>query len=358
MTYSLALGPFEQTWRGPQRLVLSVKGDLVADCEYRDGYNGRGCAERLARLSLQGALELVGRVCGTCSHAHRLAFCQAVESLAGMEVPERALALRTLVAELERVASHLGTLRQMMDLLALPAQRTALLRLHEQVRDAMRLVSGAAALPDICVPGGVARDMAESARGELTTLLADVNQRLYHLIDTIIDRRALLARTADVGVLSRDAAEAFGVRGPLARSSGIERDVRIDQPYGFYPRIDCRRVVQEGGDVYARMVVLLLEGFESVKLAEQVVIALPSGPWQGTTLNHTLAGEGSAAVESPRGRLEYTLHTDGRHLTSAQIDAPRQIDRLLARTFLIGAQVDDVPLIMLSLDVCPACSEL
>jgi len=358
MSYSLALGPFEQTWRGPQRLILTVAAERVADCDYRGGYNERGCTERMARLSLGRALELVGRVCGTCSHAHRMAFCQAVETMAGLAVPERAATLRALAAELERAASHLATLREIMHILGLPPQAAALLALQGQARNAMRLVSGAAALPDLCVPGGVARDLADDARPELAELLGELNQQLYTFIDGLIDRRALLGSTAEVGVLSREAAESFGVVGPLARASGLAVDTRLDQPYGWYATSDCHVVVQEGGDVYARLVVLALEAFESVKLAEQALSALPVGPWQGTALNDQLASEASAAVESPHGRLAYTLQSDGRRLVGAQIDAPRHIDRLLARTLLIGAQVDDVPLIMLSLDVCPACSEL
>lgn len=358
MSYSLALGPSEQTWRGPQRLIVTVERERVADCDYRGEHNEYGYAERLTRLSLGDALELVGRICGTCSYAHRLGFCLAVESLAGMTVPERASALRTLVAELERATSHLDTLRQLMDILVLPAQSQTLLGLQQQAREAMRLATGAAELPDLFVPGGVARDLADDVRAGLVEMLRELNQQLYRLVDNMIDRRALLARTADVGVLSREAAQSFGVRGPLARASGIGSDTRRDEPYGFYPSIDCHVLTQEGGDVYARLVVLSLEAFESIKMAEQVLVALPAGPWQGTSLSKTLASEGSAAVESPRGRLVYRLESDGRHLTSAQIDAPRQIDRLLARTLLIGAQVDDLPLIMLSLDVCPACSEL
>lgn len=357
MSYSLALGPFEQTWRGPQRLVLTVESERVADCEYRGGYNERGCAERMARLSLAGALELAGRVCGTCSNAHRLAFCQAVESLAGIQVADRAVALRTLAAELERIASHLNTVRQMMEVLGLAIQTQELLALQVRARDGMKLLAGAPALPDLCVLGGVAGDLESDAQGDLVEMLRELNRKLYRMIDTLIDRRALLASTADIGVLSREAAESFGVRGPLARASGVSTDTRLDQPYAWYEKLDCQLVAQEGGDVYARMVVLLLEAFESVKIAEQILGDLPVGDWAGVELHDLPAGEATAAVESPRGRLTYTLQSDGRRLTAVQIDAPRQIDRLLARTLLIGTHVDDIPLLMLSLDVCPACSE-
>ena len=105
VTYSLALGPFHPAWRGPQRFDLKVAGEHIADVEYHDGFNERGCAERLPRLDLPQALHLVTRVCGTCSFAHSLAFCQAIEQLCGMNVSERAQMLRC-VAAAESASSH------------------------------------------------------------------------------------------------------------------------------------------------------------------------------------------------------------------------------------------------------------
>src|SRR5919199_2590725 len=107
VTYSLALGPFHPVWRGPQRFDLKLAGEHIADVEYQDGFNERGCAERLPRLDLPQALHLVTRICGTCSFAHSLAFCQALEQLCGIAVAERAGMLRCVIAELERIASHL-----------------------------------------------------------------------------------------------------------------------------------------------------------------------------------------------------------------------------------------------------------
>lgn len=350
MGYNLTVGPFAPIWRGPQRMVLKVEGEVVTDVDYRAGYNERGCAERLSRLDIEQGVHLVSRISGTSSHAHTLVFCQALETLAGVEVPARAVYLRCALAEIERLSSHLGTLHGIFEVLGLHSQQTTVQAVTTQARTAMTLLSDRPALPDVCIPGGVRRDLSDAQREELTTLLAQTNRHLFQLVDRTIDEHALLARTVDVGVLSHEVAAQFGLRGPMARASGLEVDVRLDEPYAAYDQLTVRRIVQDGGDVHARLVVLLLEAFEAIKIAEQALQHLPAGEWQTAFPKAPPEGEASATVEAPRGRLRYSLQSNGRRLTDATIDAPRQLDRLLTRTLLAGALLDNVGLIVLSTD--------
>ncbi|KPV48502.1 NADH-ubiquinone oxidoreductase, partial [Kouleothrix aurantiaca] len=231
MTYSLALGPFHPAWRGPQRFDLRVAGERIADVEYHDGFNERGCAERLPRLDLPQALHLVTRVCGTCSFAHSLAFCQAIEQLCGTEVSERAQLLRCVAAEFERIASHTRAAAGILGALGMDAYAADLGNLREQAQHALLALSGARTIPDLCVPGGLRRDLAARDREEMLVALPKLNRGLFRFLDRLIDHRPLLARTVEVGALTRAAAEQFGVRGPLARASGIARDTRADAPY-------------------------------------------------------------------------------------------------------------------------------
>lgn len=357
MGYTLALGPFTPMWLGPQRLILTIDGEIVSEVDHRAGYNERGCAERLTRLNIDQALHLVTRICGTTSHAHALAFCQALESLMDLEVPARAAYLRSAIAETERLSAHLNTLAVLFATLGLTRFAGGLHKLREGVQQVLFLLSGRRSVPDVCVPGGLKRNVDDQQRSDLLTLLARIQRRLFHIIDQIIDRRALLARTVNVGVLSQGAAEQFGLRGPLARASGLASDMRVDAPYAAYTSLTVQPIVQEGGDVYARLVVLLLEGFESVKLVEQIVEQLPDGDWEGSLPAAFPAGYAEAVVEAPQGLLRYALESDGRRLTAVTIDTPRQLDRLLARTLLIGALLDDVPLIVLSTASSVACTE-
>ncbi|NJN68534.1 MAG: NADH-quinone oxidoreductase subunit D [Chloroflexaceae bacterium] len=356
-TYTLAFGPFTPLWRNPQRLVLSVAGEVVVDVHYQGGYNERGCAERLARLSLEQALFLVSRVSGPCSHAHSLAFCQALETLLQASVPPRAAFLRCAVAEVERMASHLDTLAALFETLGQRRYVRTLRELEQVAHQAMLLLSGARIIPDICVPGGVRRDLDDQPREELTTLMTESGRVFSPLLEHIISDAALSARTVNVGTLRQTAAEQLGLRGPLARASGINQDVRLTQPYAAYGQLGVSRIIEEGGDVYARMLVLLLEAFESLKLVDQVLQELPAGAWEGAIPGVLAPGSARAAVESPHGMLRYTVESDGRRLTAVAIDPPQQLNRLVARSLLTGALVDNIALIVRSVDSCVACAE-
>lgn len=357
MSYSLALGPFHPAWRGPQRFVLRISGERIADVEYYDGFNERNCADRLTRLDIAQALHLVTRICGVCSVGHALAFCQALEQLCKLEVPDRAAMLRCVAAELERAASHMRAAAAVLQALGMEAPAAALDPLREAALLAQRSVSGARVIPDLCLPGGLRRDLPAHEREHLLVALPKLNRGLYRFIDGLIERRGVLARTIDVGALPRPAAEQFGVRGPLARASGISRDARADHPYAAYMHLPFRTIVQEGGDVYARLVVLLLEAYESVKLAEYALQELPGGMWRGELPQEWAPGHGIGIVEGPRGLIRYSVESDGRRLTQVRIDTPRQIDRLLARTLLSGALIDNAVAIVASADPCTACAE-
>lgn len=357
MTYTLALGPFEMAWRGPQRLVLSIEGERIVETTYRDNASARDVAAQISRLSFGDAVHLVSHSCDTCSHSHAMAFCLALEALAGIQPPERAMALRCVAAELERLASHLGALLRIFGALGLERASRELRAHLEQAHAALTLLCGAESAADVCAPGGVRRDLPDEGRSALLVLLQKLNRTLYRTVDALLDRRPLLRATANVGPLARPAAESFGLRGPIARAAGIAADERLDNPYGFYGSIERRAVTQEGGDVYARLVVLLLEAFESVQMAERALADLPAGPWSTPFPSQLPPGEASASVEAPRGALRYALSAARGRISDVQIDAPRQLDRLLARALLVGARVDDVPLILHSLDVCLTCSE-
>ncbi|MGB9750875.1 NADH-quinone oxidoreductase subunit D [Roseiflexus castenholzii] len=357
MPYSLTLGPFHPAWLGPQRFVLRIAGDRVVDVEYQSGFNERKCAERLSRLPLPDVLHLVARICGECSFAHSLAFCQALERLYPYDIGARAALIRVVAAELERAASHLRAAGAVLAAIGMDQRGAHLETLSRQFREMLAQVTGGRVPPPVCAPGGLLRDLSSSDRDDLLAMLPGISTDLYRFIDRLIDQRLLLARTIEVGMLPRTAAEQFGVRGPMARASGIRRDVRADQPYAAYAMLAFKPIVQEGGDVYARLLVFLLEAYESMKLVETALHHLPAEDPVVALPHEIPRGQSSAAVEGPRGAIRYLIESDGLRLTRVQIDTPRQCDRLLARTVLSQAQLDDVMAIVASLAICVACAE-
>lgn len=350
MSYTLTLDPAAAAWRGPQQLVLKIAGERIADVEYRLDLPARRSAG-----GRQALLQEVARSCPVCAHAHCLAFSLAVESLLEIPAPPRAAWLRVVAAELERAASHLGTLEALFAALGLTATAAPLGSLRGSAAGGLAMLAGEPEAGPLIMPGGIGRNLTDEQRVELRQLLAGTGRRLYQIADRAIGQRLTLARTVDVGVLSGTAASQFRVRGPLARASGLPDDVRLDAPYGAYGDLAPQLITQESGDVYGRLVLLLLEALESLKLCDRALGELPDGPLMAQMPASPRAGEGEAIVEAPRGALRYRIESDGRRISGYRAEPAPQLDRLLARTILSQAAPDDALLIALSTDPCSTC---
>lgn len=353
MSYTLALAPSAPAWRAGQRLLLTIDGETVADVEYRPSADA--IRPVVAPIDPLAAIYAAGRRCDSCGFAHALALCQAVEALAERTPPARAAWLRVIAAELERTAAHLDALSAIFDALGMAADAAQLAELSAESRAALVQLAGPAPA-ELLLPGGVSRDLDDETHGKLRQDLIRLSRRLFQLVDRTIDQRPLLARTVEVGALSHEAAEQFGLRGPLARAAGIGADVRVDTPYAAYAELAPALITQEGGDVYARLVLLLLEALESLKLVDRALQELPDGPWQGVEMVELRRGEATGEVEAPRGGLIYRVGSDGRRLTSVLAVAAPQLDRLLARALLGRALLDDAALIALSTAPCDGCA--
>jgi ech hydrogenase subunit E len=355
VSYTLALGPQHIGLGGPQRLVLQVADDTIADVEYRLDVDAGTQSSRLTRFPLDRQLYEVGRFCERSGFAHALAYAQALETLLALEVPQRAAFLRVAAAELERLSTHLGNLHGLFAAMGLLNVVNKLTSLRDEVGASVLLLVGKGSLAEWCLPGGLARDLADDTRSELSVALKRLNRKLFQLAEQIIDQRALLGRTVDVSTLSSAVATQFALAGPLARASGLKGDLRLDAPYAAYASLAPTLISQQGGDVYARLVTWLLESIESCKLVEQALAELPAGSAIGAFPESLIAGSATSAVESPHGPLQYALESDGRRISEVLITPNRQVDRLLVRTLLSNAQLDNVVLIMRSVDVCPEC---
>lgn len=354
MAYTLALRVSAPALAHAQRLLLKVEGEQIVSVEYRPE---AGSSPFFTRTGGRGAEELIAAAtsaCPTCGTAHGLALCQAVEALAEISLPPRAEALRLAAAELERAASHLATVGAIFEALALPATARAFAAEGRRAHQALSQLAGGQ-LKGWLRPGGLSRDIDSSVRDALAKASGEALDRLFALADRTIAGRLLLARTVEVGVITASAAEQFGLSGPLARAAGLAADLRIDAPYGAYVETQPTLVSQEGGDVYARLLVLILEALESLKLVGAVINQLPPGTVRGKLPASLPAGSAEGTVEAPRGPLSYRVEADGSRLDTVSCRPAPQLDRLLARAIMQNAALDDSALIVVSTDPCDAC---
>lgn len=213
VSYTFALGVYAPHWKGPQRLILTVDQDVVRDVGYTDGYNARGCAERLVRMPLDSAVQLVARISSVASHAHTLAFCSALEAMWGVAVPARAHCLRCALAELERLTLHLSTLAELTAALGAQPRSIQISECYRTARRATHALSGRAILPDMCVPGGVRRDVPDEQRKQALVLLEGLQRQFFPLVDQLIDQPTLLARTVNLASSAAKLPNAFSYAG-------------------------------------------------------------------------------------------------------------------------------------------------
>jgi Ni,Fe-hydrogenase III large subunit len=261
-----------------------------------------------------------------------------------------------IVVELERMVMNLAGAANLCSVVGVEHHAKALRTLQQTTNMLLLELITSRSAPNIIMPGGLAYNPSGHALTLIQTGIAQLTKQLYALIDTIIDNRNLLARTIEIGALANNAVAQLEVGGIIARASGITRDLRFDMPYAAYQRLDVNRVVQAGGDVYARLIVMLLESHESAKMVEQSQRLLKPGPCEGDMPLLT-AGIASGSVEAPRGLLTYIISSDGVRITQCEIHMQRQLDRLLSRTLLLNVQLDDLLPIIASTDTCTACAE-
>ncbi len=319
---ALNMGPQHPSTHGVLRLTLHLRGETVVRAVPGIGYLHRGVeklAETLAYDQLAPVFERNDYLGPT---ANSLGFVLVVERLGGFEVPRRAAWLRTLVAELQRVASHLvwlGTLG--LDLGGALGGGTTLymycFRERETILDYLEELTGTRFHTNFNLIGGARYDLTPELASRAHAL-ADGFERMLPELHSMTTRNVVFReRTRGVGVIPRELALGLGVTGPVLRASGVGFDVRRARPYDAYRELDFEIPVREAGDAQARFEVRMAEIEQCARLVRQIVGGLPEGPiftrkpLKNPKATKLKSGEAYAAVESPRGELGYYLVAEG-----------------------------------------------
>jgi ech hydrogenase subunit E len=358
MPYTIPIGPYHPALEEPYKLNISCRGERVEGVSIEIGFSFRGIELLAQQRNYIQDLTLVERVCGICSGVHTMTYCMAAEALAGIEVPVRARYIRTIIVELERLHSHLLWAGIGAEDIGFQTMFMEIFALREHVMDVLEAISGNRVHYAMNCIGGVNRDIVDPA-----PILAAVRETKRVLEKSIVPiftkDRTIRARTEGVGVLKREDALAYGVVGPVARASGLENDVRKDMPYAAYQELGFQIVTASEGDVRARVVVRALEMLESVRLIEQALAGLPTGPIRTPNSFPVIpTGEATARSEAPRGELFYYLASDGTDVPKrVKIRTPSFVNIPSLEAMCTGQQLGDMPLIQAAIDPCCSCTD-
>jgi NADH-quinone oxidoreductase subunit D len=351
------IGPYHPLQEEPEFFTLVVEGERVVDIDVRVGYNHRGIEKLSERKTFDQSTFLVERICGICSTSHPFAYTRAVEDIIPIEVPERAKYIRTIVAEGERLHSHLLWLGLAGHFLGYNTVFMWAWKLREEILDVMEILTGNRNNYAMFKPGGVRRDIDPEDIPEVLRKIESIVPTLEMLKKAVMDDPVLHARTKGVGVLSREDAMNYSALGPTARPSGVARDVRKDSPYGAYDKVQWEMIVLENGDVFDKVVLRILEMFESVSILKQCLENLPEGEIDAEITNIP-PGEGIGHIEAPRGECFHYVLSDGSNRPARhKVRAPTFMNLPTYKSTVVGETISDATIILAAIDPCYCCTE-
>ncbi len=345
--HQIPVGPVHAGIIEPGHFRFTASGETVVRLEERLGYVHKGIERLMQGATVEHAARLAGRVSGDSTVAYALAFARAVEAALGIDAPPRAVALRAVMAELERIANHLGDIGAICNDAAFALMLAHLAVLRERVLRAAMAAFGHRLMMDAVVPGGVARDISSNGAREILDVLQLIEASAPRLLELYDNTTSLQDRTAATGVLSNALAMQFGAGGFVGRASGRDFDCRRQPGYPPYDALAFDVPVRRDGDVNARLWIRVLEIDQSMRLIRQLLETLPAGPVASVpnVLAISSACEGAALVESFRGDIFVWLRLErGGTVARCHLRDPSWFQWPLLEAVIEGNIVADFPL--------------
>ena len=335
-----------------------MDGEVVTGASVRLGYVHRGIEKGTESRNWVQNLYLLERICGICSHVHAMAYSLGVEKLAKVQAPPRAQAIRTLVAELERIHSHLLWLGVAaheggFDTLFMYSWRD-----REVVMDLLEMITGNRVNYSVNLLGGVKYNVTQDQADALKKGMDFLEGRSQHYLKVVTSDETFLGRTRNVGVMTADQAELLGALGPTARASGVQRDIRVDATYAAYDSFPVKLITDPRGDLEARFVVRINELFESYRLVRDISANLPTGELSVRIPRRIPEGEIVSRVEAPRGELFYFIRSTGLDTPDRiKVRTPSMGNWASVMTLAVGHNLADVPMLLAGIDPCFSCND-
>jgi len=351
----LNMGPQHPSTHGVFRMVLWVDGEKIVNSEPHIGYLHRGSEKLCEGEQYHQVITMFDRLDYLANFNNELVYCQAVEKLMGLQVPERAEYVRVILCELNRIASHLlyvGTIG--LDAGAMTPTMFAF-RGRERTQALFEAVSGARMMHNYFRIGGLKEDLPDNFERLVSELLPMLREDVEESDKILTFNEIFLSRLKDVGTISAEEAIDFGLTGPCLRGCGVEYDVRKAQPYSVYDRFDFDIPVGLDGDCWDRHWVRIQEMYQSLRIVEQALEQMPAGPVAsslGRRLIRPPQGEVYMRAENPRGEIGVYLVSDGTDKPYRLKVRPPSFCNLAALKLLLkDSWVADSVVILGSLDI-------
>lgn len=352
----IPFGPQHPVLPEPIHLDLVVEDEKVVEAIPSIGFIHRGLERLVEKKDYVDFTYVAERICGICSFIHGLTYCEAIEELMKVQVPERAQYLRVIWSELSRIHSHLLWLGLTADSFGFENLFMQSWRLREQILDIIEETTGGRVIFGSAKIGGVRRDISSAKLDDIMKKLKEYSRVMNEIGQIFLNDTTVKHRMQGVGKLSMDEAKTLGAVGPMLRGSGVAFDIRMLNK-GGYAKIDFKPVTETAGDCYARCKVRIREIEESVRIIEKCVGLITDGPVDIKVTGNP-NGEFFARSEQPRGEVIYYAKANGtKFLERMRVRTPTfaNIPPLLAT--LRGCQLADVPVIVLTIDPCISCAE-
>jgi ech hydrogenase subunit E len=356
--FVIPIGPQHPALKEPAHFEFTVDGETVTSASVRFGYVHRGIEKGAENRNWAQALYLLERICGICSHAHSTIYALGVEKLAKVEAPPRAQAIRQIFLELERIHSHMLWVGVAAHEAGFETLFMYSWRDRETVMDILEAFSGNRVNYSVNVLGGVKYDLGPEQEDAIRRGLDFLEERLHYYMKIVTTDESFLRRTKGVAVMTTDEAEKLGAIGPTARASGVNRDIRVDDPYLLYEQFPVTIVLASEGDLQARFVVRIQELFESVRVIRELIDHMPGGELTARFPRRIPEGETISRLEAPRGGLFYFIKSGGgENPVRVKVRTPSLRNFMSVLVGAVGHQLADVPMILAGIDPCFSCND-
>ncbi|PKK85415.1 MAG: NADH dehydrogenase subunit [Thermoplasmata archaeon HGW-Thermoplasmata-1] len=370
--YRFQVGPIHPALKEPMMFDFTMDGETVVNVDLVGGHNHRGIEWMGMRRNPVQTLYLAERICGICSATHSFAFSRAMEDALDIPVPARAEYIRVIVAELERIHSHLLWAGVAAHEIGFDTLLHWTWKLREGVMDALEYISGNRVNYGMFQIGGVRRDITPEMVPKIHDYLDYYEGILGKIIHVFLNDKTVQMRTQNIGIATKEDVVKLAAVGPTARASGWKTDVRYNQPYSAYANLDIEPITPEAvrgevvGDIYDRIIVRALEIKQSIEIIRGCVSQMEPGEilWEPKMAKLLMelkkrGGEGVGRHEAPRGEaIHYVKKVAGdENVTYWKVRASTYNNLLAWVPMLIGDEIADIPLIVASADPCFSCTD-